>query len=112
MAETLKEFQNRLARIGDVNLAAINEYEQLKTRHDFLIEQRDDLIKALEDLQKVIRKINRITQERFITTFNRINEKLAEVFLQVGTYAGMPALNEALAAYREVLEERGEWPIE
>ncbi|HAR97859.1 MAG TPA: 4-carboxymuconolactone decarboxylase [Syntrophus sp. (in: bacteria)] len=37
--------------------------------------------------------------------------KLAEIFFQVGTYAGMPAVNEALAAYREVLEERGEWPI-
>ncbi len=38
--------------------------------------------------------------------------KLAEVFFQVATYAGMPAVNEALGAYKEVLEERGEWPIE
>ncbi len=37
--------------------------------------------------------------------------KLAEVFFQVATYAGMPAVNEALQVYREVLEERGEWPI-
>jgi len=37
--------------------------------------------------------------------------KLAEVFFQLSTYGGMPAVNEALAAYREVLEERGEWPI-
>ena len=38
-------------------------------------------------------------------------EKLAEVFFQVGTYAGMPAVNEALGVYREVLKERGEWPM-
>ncbi|HOG08183.1 MAG: carboxymuconolactone decarboxylase family protein [Syntrophales bacterium] len=38
--------------------------------------------------------------------------KLAEIFFQVATYAGMPAVNEALAVYREVLEERGEWPLE
>ena len=38
-------------------------------------------------------------------------EKLAEVFFQVATYAGMPAVNEALGVYREVLKERGEWPI-
>jgi len=38
--------------------------------------------------------------------------KLAEVFFQVATYAGMPAVNEALEVYRSVLEERGEWPIE
>jgi len=39
-------------------------------------------------------------------------KKLAEVFFQVATYAGMPAVNEALAVYRDVLKERGQWPIE
>ena len=38
--------------------------------------------------------------------------KLAEVFFQVATYAGMPAVNEALSIYRDVLKERGEWPIQ
>lgn len=38
-------------------------------------------------------------------------KKLAEVFFQVATYAGMPAVNEALGVYREVLMERGEWPV-
>ena len=37
--------------------------------------------------------------------------KLTEVFFQLATYAGMPAVNEALAVYREVLKERGEWPL-
>jgi 4-carboxymuconolactone decarboxylase len=37
--------------------------------------------------------------------------KLAEVFFQVATYAGMPAVNEALEVYCDVLKERGEWPI-
>ena len=37
--------------------------------------------------------------------------KLAEVFFQVATYAGMPAVNEALSVYRDVLKERGEWPV-
>ncbi len=38
--------------------------------------------------------------------------KLAEVFFQVATYAGMPAVNEALEIYRDVLKEREEWPIQ
>ena len=38
--------------------------------------------------------------------------KLAEVFFQVAPYAGMPAVNEALEVYRDVLKERGEWPID
>jgi len=37
--------------------------------------------------------------------------KLAEIFFQLATYAGMPAVNEALHVYRDVLKERGEWPI-
>ena len=38
-------------------------------------------------------------------------KKLTEVFFQLATYAGMPAVNEALQVYRDVLRERGEWPI-
>jgi 4-carboxymuconolactone decarboxylase len=38
-------------------------------------------------------------------------KKIAEIFFQLATYAGMPAVNEALYVYRDVLRERGEWPI-
>ena len=38
-------------------------------------------------------------------------KKLAEVFFQLAPYAGMPAVNEALRVYRDVLKERGEWPL-
>ena len=37
--------------------------------------------------------------------------KMAEIFFQLAPYAGMPAVNEALLVYRDVLKERGEWPI-
>jgi len=37
--------------------------------------------------------------------------KLTEIFFQLGTYAGMPAVNEALGIFKDVLKERGEWPI-
>jgi len=37
--------------------------------------------------------------------------KMTEIFFQLGPYAGMPAVNEALQVYRDVLKERGEWPI-
>jgi 4-carboxymuconolactone decarboxylase len=37
--------------------------------------------------------------------------KIAEIIFQLSTYAGMPAVNDALDVYREVLKERGEWPI-
>ncbi len=76
----LARYKQALEKIDDVNLGAIKEYEQLKERFDFLTEQRDDLVNAVEDLHRVIRKINKITQERFIKTFNAVNEKIREVF--------------------------------
>ncbi|PIE67226.1 MAG: chromosome segregation protein SMC [Deltaproteobacteria bacterium] len=80
LEKQLTTLRQRIASIGDVNLEAIREFEEQKERYDFLCTQRDDLVKAIEGLHKVIRKINRITQQRFLETFNRINEKLAEVF--------------------------------
>lgn len=76
----IEVYQKRIARIGNVNLGAIDEYEELENRYNFLLEQREDLIKAVADLQKVIRKINRITQKRFLETLEKVNEKLEEVF--------------------------------
>ena len=76
----LSRVKEKISKIVDVNLAAIKEYEQLKDRFEFLETQREDLLKAIEDLHKVIRKINRITQQRFLETFNQINQKLTEVF--------------------------------
>ena len=37
--------------------------------------------------------------------------KMTEIFFLLGPYAGMPAVNEALQVYRDVLKDRGEWPI-
>ena len=80
METELGRYKIKLERIGEVNLSAIKEYEQLSERHEFLTTQRDDLNKAIEDLHKVIRKINRITQDLFMETLVQINEKLKEVF--------------------------------
>lgn len=76
----LAELRQRIATMGEVNPSAIREYDTQKERFEFLVTQRDDLNRALEDLQKVIRKINRVTQARFLETLSLVNEKLMEVF--------------------------------
>ncbi len=80
MESALSKLRHRISLINDVNLGAIKEYEVLKERYDFLAAQHEDLVKAIDDLHKVIRRINRITRERFLETFHLINEKLNEVF--------------------------------
>jgi chromosome segregation protein len=95
MEKDLERFQSKINRIGDVNLGAIKEYEQLSERFNFLSTQRDDLEKAISDLHKVISKINHITQTRFIETFEAVNAKLKQVF---------PKLFEGGAAKLELTE--------
>ncbi len=80
MESGLIQLRSKIAGIGDVNLEAISEYEALKTRFDFLETQRQDLNKAIDDLHKLIHKINRVTQERFMETFHAVNEKIQEIF--------------------------------
>lgn len=80
MEQSLSSYRKKIAALGEVNMTAIREYEELKERFEFMTAQKDDLVTSIEDLQKIIRKINRITQEKFIETFDLINIKLKEVF--------------------------------
>jgi len=80
LTEKLDSLKRKITRIGDVNPAAVAQYDEVNERHGFLLEQQTDLTSSLDDLEAIIRKINRITQERFIDTFHRINEKLSELF--------------------------------
>ncbi|OEU83760.1 MAG: chromosome segregation protein SMC [Desulfobacterales bacterium S5133MH4] len=78
--EALTRYRERIAKVSDVNLAAIQEHETQEERYRFLTGQRDDLTEAIESLRRVIRKINRMTLKRFMKTFKAVNEKLQEVF--------------------------------
>jgi chromosome segregation protein len=66
--------------MGDVNLAAIQEFETLNERLDFYNAQYKDLEKAIENLSRVIRRINHTTKRKFLETFAAVNEKLQIVF--------------------------------
>jgi chromosome segregation protein len=74
------ELKDKVKRIGEVNLAAIQEYDELSTRYQFLSQQHQDLIEAKEHLRKVIDRINRICTKRFRETFELVNERFTKVF--------------------------------
>jgi len=76
----IDELRGRLERMGDVNLAAIGEYEELTTRFQFMSQQKDDLEKSIADLQQTIVKLNRICRLRFKESFEEINEKFEAIF--------------------------------
>lgn len=78
--ERIQNLRTSMSNIGNINLAAIDELDELKTRHDFLNGQRNDLEKSLEALNKAIQKINRTTRQRFQDSFALINEKFSKLF--------------------------------
>ncbi len=96
MSKRLAELKNALEGFGEVNLMAIEEYQELKQRHDFLSEQQTDLHQALDSLKKAILRINRTTTKRFLETFHSVNEKFKEVFARLfkGGQASLVLLDE------------------
>ena len=76
----LKDLREKLAKIGEVNLSAINEFSETQERYTFLTQQHTDLTDAKEQLRKVIDRINKICSKRFKETFDLVNERFQKVF--------------------------------
>ncbi len=72
--------RSRLNSMGAVNLVAIEEYAELKQRHDFLTAQSTDLTTAKADLLKAIDEINQTSQKQFEVTFDQIKKNFAYTF--------------------------------
>ena len=79
----VSELQDRVERMGPVNLVAIEEYEETEERYKFLTTQHDDLIKAKEQLLEVIEQINNETTQMFKVTFEQIRENFRQLFNEV-----------------------------
>jgi chromosome segregation protein len=69
-----------LGRLGDVNLTAAEQYEELKERYDFLTSQQEDLEASLRSLNKAIQKINRTSRRRFREAFEALDAQFSKVF--------------------------------
>ncbi len=79
----LNELRAALDDLGEVNLVALEEYEELKERYDFLMEQKKDLEDAIDDLKRAISRINRTTTRQFVKAFEAVRAKFQEVFVRV-----------------------------
>ena len=81
--DKVAELQDRVDRMGPVNLVAIEEYEETEERYEFLTTQHDDLVKAKEQLLEVIEQINTETTEMFKATFEQIRDNFRTLFTEV-----------------------------
>jgi chromosome segregation protein len=76
----LAELRAKLERIGEVNLAAESEVQELEQRAGELGVQREDLEKAMRDLSQTLQKLNREARKRFAETFEAAARNFSEVF--------------------------------
>ena len=81
--QNLESLMHSIQKLGLINLAAIDEFEQQKERKIYLDNQLADLNEALTTLEDAIRKIDKETRSRFQDTFDKVNVKLKELFPQL-----------------------------
>jgi len=80
ITEEILKLKERLNSYGTVNLVAIEEYDELKKRYDFLSQQQTDLTTAKDSLHEAILKINRTTKKIFLETFEKIRVEFINHF--------------------------------
>jgi chromosome segregation protein len=96
LAALVQELRDKLDRMGQVNVLAVEQAQELEERHAFLTAQRQDLLDSIAELDQAIRKIDRASRERFQEAFQIINQHFGEMFKQLfgGGTAGLSLLDE------------------
>ncbi|UCF42489.1 MAG: hypothetical protein JSV99_07765, partial [Planctomycetota bacterium] len=78
--EEIAELRAKIERLGNVNLDAIAEQENLEKRYEFLSSQIEDLNKSRTQLQQLITRLNKMSRERFVKTFEEIRVHFQQIF--------------------------------
>lgn len=94
--EALEEIERKLARLGAVNLAAVEEYQEESARAEDLKAQHADLSSALEQLEDAMAQIDRETRALFRSTYNEVNQRFQARFPRLfgGGEAGLELLGD------------------
>src|SRR5688572_17285435 len=78
--EESKEIQDKLRKLGGVNLEALDELAELEQRHTFQLTQRADLLESEKNLRGIIGEINRTSREMFQKTFDEAQKHFSDLF--------------------------------
>ena len=82
-SKAVSELRGKINALGTPNLGAIDEFERVNTRYEFLTEQRSDIDKAKAELLDIIKEITSQMEEVFLERFKQINECFHETFLDL-----------------------------
>jgi chromosome segregation protein len=94
--EVISILRRRIDRLGPVNMMAIEQFDELETRHLFLTTQRKDLLDSIAQTGEAIRKIDKTTRERFAEAFELINRNFEQTFTTLfgGGRAGLVLIDQ------------------
>jgi len=81
--EQVRELRGKVAKMGEVNLAALSDFEEVNKRYTFLKKQQEDLAESIVMLHETIERIDRTTQQRFFDTFEEVNNNFQEIFARL-----------------------------
>ncbi|MCO4744007.1 MAG: AAA family ATPase [Proteobacteria bacterium] len=80
LVDTVDARREKIARLGDVHLGALEEYRDLEARHSDLVLQRTDLEESMARIRAAIAKMNRTSRQRFRDAFDRVDEHFQELY--------------------------------
>ena len=79
------KMKKRLENLGEVNPTAIEAFQEMKKRYEFILEQKNDLVSAKESLLQTIQEVEATANQQFLDTFNKVRENFQRVFKSLFT---------------------------
>ena len=77
---SVDKIKKRIENLGEVNPTAIEAFEEMRKRYEFIVEQKNDLVNAKESLLQTIQEVEATANQRFLDTFNQVRENFQKVF--------------------------------
>jgi len=78
--EDVESLRDRIRRLGEVNTMAVEEYEDMQKRHEYLFKEKLDLETSIQNLNEAIEHINKTSEERFQKAFEAISTRFEKLF--------------------------------
>ncbi|MBC8035522.1 MAG: chromosome segregation protein SMC, partial [Chitinophagaceae bacterium] len=80
LQEKSERMKKRLENLGEVNPTAIEAYQEMKKRYEFIMEQKNDLVTAKHSLMQTIAEVETTANQKFLDTFTKVKENFIKVF--------------------------------
>ncbi len=80
LQEKCDRMKKRLENLGEVNPTAIEAFQEMKKRYEFILEQKNDLVSAKDSLMQTIQEVEATANQQFLDTFNRVRDNFQKVF--------------------------------